>query len=39
MNHSINELRQIIIDYLYKKINDNKLLSNEDVKLLEILFE
>lgn len=39
MNHSINELRQIIIDYLYKKINDNKLLSNEDVKLLEILFK
>lgn len=38
-NYSINELKQIIINYLYKKIVDGKLLSNEDTKLIEILFK
>lgn len=36
---SLNDLKIILINYLYEKLTNNQTLSNEDLKLLEILYK
>lgn len=36
-NKTLAELKQSIINYLYKKINDHKFLNENDVELLKII--
>lgn len=38
-DYSLYDLQKLLINYLYKKVEKNKMLSIEDIKLIEILFK
>lgn len=38
-NYSLYDLQKLLINYLYKKVEKNKMLSIEDIKIIEILFK
>lgn len=35
----IEDLVQLVINYLYEKITNKKLLTNDDIKLFEIIYK
>ena len=36
---TLNDLKQAVINYLYKRFDSNHLVSEEDIKLFEIIYK